>query len=145
MNNFRNILIAAAVTWTVCAVMFVDGQKLTRDAFYSPKILIFISALLALAMVIEAYLKERAGCRDDSVIPEKMRALVFGAMIVVYVALLEPVGYFIVTPLFLTLSYLFLKAGKPVNMLLLSVGLTVFVYFSFVYFLQVPVPMGPLS
>ena len=73
------------------------------------------------------------------------KTFLFGLMIAIYIFTMKPIGYFIMTPLFIIISYRFLKSTSWRNTILVSAGFTVFVYFVFVLFLKLPVPMGILG
>jgi hypothetical protein len=56
--------------------------------------------------------------------------------------LLEPLGYFIVTPLFLLGTLLYLRACRLWVAAVIAALAPVFVYFIFIMLLDLPVPMG---
>lgn len=93
--------------------------------------------------------KEPGEEKDDS--EEKFepinyrQAIIFTIMIAAYIFLLEPIGYFIITPIYIVSTYIFLNATKVRNIVFISIGFTAFVYFLFVVFLKLPIPMGLLQ
>ncbi|MDR3354568.1 MAG: tripartite tricarboxylate transporter TctB family protein, partial [Synergistaceae bacterium] len=70
------------------------------------------------------------------------RAVCFTVMIAVYIYLIPIVGFFVMTPVYITLSYMYLKAAKFTASLVISVAFSAFVYALFVWFLKLPVPLG---
>jgi hypothetical protein len=73
------------------------------------------------------------------------RLVIYAAMLAVYIFTTETVGYFITTPVFMIVSYLFLKAAGFVKAVLITAAFMVFVYLLFVQFLNLPVPLGLLE
>jgi hypothetical protein len=63
-------------------------------------------------------------------------------LMALYIFLISRVGYFIVTPLFMTISYMLLKAAGFVKAAAISVGFAIFIYALFVVFLKLPIPLG---
>jgi hypothetical protein len=101
-------------------------------------------------MLIEAYRAEKKKVKDEGKSNEvseinHTRAVVFALLIFGYIVTIKPLGYFIVTPFFVIISYLYLKATKIRNILLIALGFTAFVYLLFVVFLKLPIPLGPMS
>jgi hypothetical protein len=77
--------------------------------------------------------------------PELRGTSVAGSMIVGYVLLINPVGYFITTPLFLFAFPAAIGYRKWGWLTGLAVGGTMFSYFVFYKILGVPLPMGMLE
>lgn len=112
-----------------------------------PQILIFIIVGLSILMLIEAFTKRN----DDSAKSEGdtangkvniRRVSIFIAMIASYILLMDIIGYFIITPLFVFAALMYLKATNVITAIILAVGFTVFIYGLFSLFLHVPVPKG---
>lgn len=158
MSNLAKHGIASAVALIFAIVFYVDSFNLPKDAASLPRILTWIIIILSLAMFAEAFYKERKKAKvtsdpalkaDETDEPQDrihvFRIFVFAALIVIYVALIEPLGYFIVTPLFAIGVLTYLKSTKLWKSVLIAIGFTVFCYFLFVAFLKLPIPMGLLS
>jgi cell division protein FtsW (lipid II flippase) len=73
------------------------------------------------------------------------RVFVFIVLVSGYILTRERLGYFVVTPIYIIATYLYLRATKFYKMILIAVGFTLFVYLLFVLFLHLPVPMGLLA
>ncbi|AET68544.1 hypothetical protein Desor_3022 [Desulfosporosinus orientis DSM 765] len=158
MRNLAKHGIASAVALIFAIVFYVNSYKLPQDAASLPRILAWLIILLALAMFAEAVYKERktvnpsqdpALTSPESPEPQEpihvFRVFVFAAFIVVYVALIEPLGYFLVTPVFVIGALAYLKSTKLWKSVLIALGFTAFCYFLFVAFLKLPIPMGLMS
>lgn len=137
----------------VAGIFYLDTLDMVKAANELPRLLILLVTGLSIGMVAESYRKNRkenaeagspaqGGDRDTAGI---VRLVVFVGLIAAYVLLLQPLGYFIVTPLFVIGSFLLLKAASLPASVLTGIGFSVFVYFLFVVFLHLPVPMGILS
>lgn len=138
--------IASGLVLAMCITFFIQSLSYPPTAARLPQILIVALAILAIAMFVEAVkkqAKEKVVEKEEQ--KEKInvkRVLVFGAMIVAYVFLLEFVGYFILTPLFTFGALMYLKATKPIVAILISIIFPLFIYALFSLFLNVPVPKG---
>jgi hypothetical protein len=105
--------------------------------------------LLSAVMLFQGLAARRRmiGAGQKEVIPVINVPLVslFLIFILAYVALIEPLGYFIATPLFIIGTYMFLKAMSLRNALLVAAGFCALVYGVFVTALHLPVPLGLLE
>lgn len=151
------ILIAASAS-ALAAVFFRATLKMQEAAAETPRIIAVLLVCLAAAMLVDVYLYKRRGAvaagEDAAAAPHLapffqgihvLRVFVFVTAIILYVVLLEPVGYFIVTPLFIFGAFLFLRACRAWVAAIVAAAVPVFIYFLFVAFLDLPVPMGVLE
>ncbi|MFA6506988.1 MAG: tripartite tricarboxylate transporter TctB family protein [Treponemataceae bacterium] len=142
----------AALCLATAIVFFISSLKLPEAASQLPQILAGLIVFLSLGMVFESHLKSVKEKADKTAVSEKaaeksdLRTPIFFALFVTaYVLLLQPVGYFIMTPAFIICSFIFLKSAKLPATLLTAFSFTIFVYLLFVLFLHLPIPMGILS
>ncbi len=70
------------------------------------------------------------------------KTLKFIVLMTVYIGLLDIIGYFIDTFLFLIIAPLMLYYKRIVNLIAISVIWVVFVYYVFVQTLHIPIPLG---
>ncbi len=151
-------LVAASAS-ALAIVFFLATLKMQEAAAETPRLVAMLLVGLAVAMLIEVHLYRRGGAAavarvDEAARPhlgpffegiDIRRVFVFVTAIILYVVLLEPVGYFIVTPLFTFGIFVYLRACRPWVAAVVSVAVPVFIYFLFVAFLDLPVPMGVLG
>ena len=142
---FKEIIFAAGSI--LLAVLFlIESRRLTDSAAMFPRILIGIIILLAILMGIQAVRESRNKKEERPAQPVLLTRLVSILIILVsYVALVEPLGYFIATPLYIFVAYFYLRAVKPVTALAIAVGFPAFIFALFVMVLHLPVPMGLLD
>lgn len=161
MKNWMKILIGTILALLLVLVFFIDSFKLTSSASFLPRILMLLVSLLAIFALVEAWYKEKHHIKEETRIDQPdeeelaeiqdngainiKRTLIFGVLVAGYILLLDTVGYFIITPLFLLLANYYLKAISLRNSLLIAIFFTGFVYGIFVAFLKIPVPMGLLG
>ncbi len=160
MKEVKKIAIAAGLAIILSLVFLSKATKLPKTAAFLPKILIAIVILLSLGMVYETYYKEKTNYKakrrvderseeddldEDNIPIDYKKACIFGLMIALYIFTMKPIGYFIVTPLFILIAYRYLKSTNWRNTIFISIGFTLFVYGLFVLFLKLPVPMGILG
>lgn len=154
MKGLTKFIIAAVVAIVFSIVFYLNTFKLTRAGYLMPRILIVIIILLSVAMVVEAYFKEKRELKvsaesseenEDTAKTNYVRVIVFTLLIALYIYSIKPIGYFIATPIYVIAAYLYLKATSFKYILLVSLGFTAFVYVLFVVFLKLPIPLGPMS
>jgi hypothetical protein len=133
----------AAFTLGVSVFFFYSSGTLPRSAALLPKIVASLVAVFSVSMAVQAY---KAGAAEKSGSPGQkinvVRALCFAVMIGVYIYLIPVVGFFVMTPLYIFLVYMYLKAVKAWIALVISVVFSGFIYALFVSFLKLPVPLG---
>lgn len=141
----------------VAGIFFIDTLDMVKAANELPRLLIILVIALSVGMVFESYKKSKQEALEDKASGKGaeakpafdkagfVRLVFFVILIAAYVLLLKPVGYFIVTPLFIVGAFLLLEATSLLVGIITGLGFSVFVYFLFVVFLHLPVPMGILS
>jgi hypothetical protein len=70
------------------------------------------------------------------------RVIWYVVMMALYIYFISSVGYFIVTPIFMLICYVLLKATSIPKAIAISAGFAIFIYFLFVSFLKLPIPLG---
>ncbi|MGM0602506.1 MAG: tripartite tricarboxylate transporter TctB family protein [Bacillota bacterium] len=151
--------LTAAMVLTMAGVFYSQSGKLPSMAKRFPVILIYIIVFFTILMLIEQILKfvnkdkpkKKKNKKSDSGFTDAvgeidyLKAFIFAVMIGIYVFTLKTLGYFIVTPVFIIASFMYLKSTSLRNAILITVGFNLFVYLVFVKFLNLPIPMGILS
>lgn len=153
MSRHALTLAFAGLSLLTALIFFISSLGLPEAAYQLPRILVYLIAALSAAMVWESFLIKRKEPPEESSVPAdrvKKSAVtkelaIFILFVAVYVLALRPVGYFIMTPLFILASYRRLKSTRTRYAVLTAFGFTIFVYLLFVRFLHLPVPMGILS
>ena len=153
-------IIFAGLTMLLAVVFYFQTLNLPEAAYQLPRILIFIVILLSIVMAIGRLFSYKKNFQEDtkktdfpgnhnhSVSKEDefnvrpARVFVFIVLITGYILTIEQLGYFIITPIYIIATYLYLRATKFLNIILIAVGFTFFVYLLFVLFLHLPIPMG---
>lgn len=144
----------------VAGIFYADTLDMVKAANELPRLLILLVFALSVGMVFESYKKSKKEAYEaknaqadkaadstekKSAKSEFIRLVAFVFLIAAYVFLMQPLGYFIVTPLFIVGAFLLLKATTLLVSVVTGIGFSVFVYLLFVVFLHLPVPMGILS
>ncbi|MFC4354276.1 tripartite tricarboxylate transporter TctB family protein [Chryseomicrobium palamuruense] len=157
--------IATSLVLILCIVFFMQTINYPTTAARLPQILLVIIAALAIIMLmnaIRASKNENDKFSKEINIPDSeiqmnsstnnkvqeivnvKRVVIFGLLIAGYILLMEIIGYFIITPLFVFISLMYLRATTLIWAIILSIGFTAFIYGIFSMFLNVPVPLGIL-
>lgn len=157
MREFSKYIVASLAAIIFALIFFFNSLSLTPEGYYLPRIIIAIIILLSIAMFIESYKNykkpvaiNKSDVENDSEEeePSKInykRAFIFALLIAVYVFSIKPLGYFIITPIYVIATYLYLKATRLTTIIAISLGFTAFVYLLFVVLLKLPIPIGPMS
>jgi hypothetical protein len=130
-------------------LFIVQSLKMADSAALMPRMLAVLIMLLSVIMVMQGLAARRRMIRDGrkEEIPVINVTLVtlFLFFIAAYVVLIEVLGYFVATPLFVVGTYMFLRAMKLRNALFAAAGFCALVYGVFVTLLHLPVPLGLLE
>lgn len=143
----------AVLALLTAVIFFYFSLRLPPAAYQLPRILIALIVLLSLGMLWESHTLSKKEKQNSAEYPAEKSIneyslrtpAIYAVLIAGYVFLLQPVGYFIMTPIFIIASFFFLKSAKPVAAVVTAFAFTIFVYLLFVLFLHLPVPMGILS
>jgi hypothetical protein len=140
--------------FSIGAYFFIKASSMPATAGLFPKLVSILVFILSGAMVLMAIRKQRqstAGNNEgrEPASPEKRinrgTVVAYAVAIVAYIYAIPRIGYFVATPLFMILGYVFLRAMGLVRAILVGVGFSIFIYFLFVWFLKLPIPMGCLE
>jgi len=142
-------LIAFLVAVTFAVVFYIKTLDMPQAAYELPRLLSYLITILAGAMLFEAFIYYRkqlkSGEAESKEEVKVVRIILFVLMIGIYIATIEKIGYFIMTPLFLIGAFFYLKSVKRLTIVFITAGFTIFIYILFVKLLNSPIPMGLLS
>lgn len=140
---------AAIVAILLGLVFYHQTLDMPKAAYELPRLLVFLIAGLCILMIFSGYrvfkIRNMEERESEHLPPNYKRVFFFGLIIALYISLIQSIGYFIVTPVFIIVSLYYLKATRFTNMVLIAGFFTAFIYFMFVWFLKLPVPMGILG
>ena len=100
---------------------------------------------IGLLLILNVYLIFRVikGIEDvDQSAGDPFKTLKFIVLMIVYIGFLNVLGYFIDTFLFLIIAPLMLYYKRVINLVIISCLWLVFVYYTFMMMLHIPIPMG---
>lgn len=136
----------------VAVLFYYQSLKLPKAGYQLPRLLSGIILVLVLfdivATVWHRIPEARAAEKKNPLktTNQDIKKLVFFVLLTsLYIFLIQSVGYFIMTPIYLCITFAVLKSMKLRTNILVTVGFTLFVYVLFVKFLNLPVPMGFLG
>ena len=129
----------------ISVFLFIQTGKFVEDDFGSPISATFFPRAILISLMACCGLLMITSKMDLVSFPALKKTAVAALMIVGYVLLIIPVGYFIVTPIFLFLLPLAVGYRKWGWLSLLALGGTAFSYAVFYKVLGVPLPMGLLE
>lgn len=145
MSILSRHIVASSIVLILCVVFFVESLNYPADVALLPQILIIIISFLAIGMSVEYYHKNKNSKKEneeDKTEVSVKSLIIMGGLTLIYILSIDTIGYFIVTPLFLFISLVYLKAAKIITAVLVSVILPLFIYLIFSVFLNIPIPMG---
>lgn len=145
---FKHYLFSA-FAMMLAIFFFVEANDMPRQAALFPKLISGLVAVFSVLMAVNAYRDAKRAPVEEANYGEGRvnvpRVVVFVGLVAAYIYLIPRVGYFIMTPLFILGTYIYLKAISPIKALVISLGFTAFIYGLFVSFLKLPIPMGFLE
>ncbi|MDO4690199.1 MAG: tripartite tricarboxylate transporter TctB family protein [Fusobacterium sp.] len=142
MKKYDKILTIALLILEVFYFILIKQlpEKAARYPYFVLGLLVFLTIILAInAFVIKA--------KDDEEESDKFKDVKIGQFLFIifasaaYIALIEIVGFFTTTVVYLLIVMLGLKNSVKWSVIT-SILFPIFIYFVFVSFLRVPVPKG---
>ncbi len=110
-----------------------------------PAILMILSYIMAAILTVKSLVRWKASPVAENRLREQINIILpYAALILVYLLLLDKIGYIIDTFLFSVVSLVWLKLKNKAVILVLSAVLTLALYFLFTRFLSVILPRGSL-
>ena len=142
--------IALAALFFVISGSFPSARGHDVGMAFYPRILVVLIVLLSLAVIIESVKKMRgASASEEDAQPlfetaegGVRRVLLVIGLTLAYAYLLGILGFVVVTPFYLLILMMSLKAGKLWKMILISAATTLVIYVAFRIFLRIPLPIG---
>lgn len=136
------LLLALAAGIFVVTAEFPRGPAETGPAFY-PRMIAVLIAFFALVQLARSFQSGDVRSHEiDRAVT--IRVTIAALLVVAYVLLLPWLGFVTGTVAFLLVAMWYSGVRSYPRMVLVSVGLTVLLYYTFVVFLRVPLPVSPL-
>lgn len=108
-----------------------------------PLVLLIISYAMTIFLLINSVRKMKLENKQETKVKEQMMIIFpYCLMIALYLFLMGKIGYILATIVFMIASLIYLKLKNKVVMVVLSVVMTVVIFFVFTNFLQVILPRG---
>lgn len=139
VKNKTNLLLSA-VFLTIATIYGILIKELSAENALYPKFILYLLIGLTIILVVQSMLGEDI---EENIFKDfdfKQFGQVFISGIA-YIFAINIVGYFTSTFAFLILLFILLKNNKKV-LIITSIIFTIFLYFVFKIFLNVPVPTG---
>ena len=108
-----------------------------------PVFLLAVSYIMSIWLVIRSMLKLKTQDKQETQVVDQMKIIFpYCLMITVYLFLMGKIGYIASTVVFMIASLVYLKLKNKVVMVVLSILMTIALYFVFTNFLAVILPRG---
>lgn len=108
-----------------------------------PLVLLVISYIMTIYLLVSSMLKMKTQDKQETKVVEQAKIIIpYCLMITVYLFLMNKIGYIASTVVFMIASLIYLKLKNKVVMIVLSIVLTIILYFVFTNFLTVILPRG---
>lgn len=133
MNRDR---LAGLVILLVCTGLFYEGWRYPADSRLFPLALLAFLMIGATIMIV----RPRSSKGEEEGDPP--RVVLALSLCVLYVVLVEPLGYFLATALFMAAFMAMMGLRRPIICLAAIAGIDLGLYLLFVWQLKVPVPAG---
>ena len=155
MKDAKGRIISGIIFLAISIAFYINGAtKLKAAAFHYPRYIIIGVAVCSIILIFEGITKmskakaageAEAAAEEGKVVITRETVINLAlvcAMTVAYIALLNILGYILTTILFIAGTLLVLRVKKIWLIVLVSVGVTMFLYFMFNNFLSVTLPIG---
>lgn len=130
--------VAGAILLLICTGLFYEGWRYPADSRLFPLGLLTFLMIGAIVMIVRPA-RVSKGERGE---PKKV--MLTTLLCVAYVALVEVLGFFVATALFMTVFMAMMGLRKPLIYIAAIVGVNLGLYLLFVLQLKVPIPTGIL-
>jgi putative tricarboxylic transport membrane protein len=130
--------VAGAILLLICTGLFYEGWRYPADSRLFPLGLLAFLMIGAIVMIV----RPAPASKGERGEPKKV--LLTTLLCVAYVALVEVLGFYVATALFMAVFMAMMGLRKPVIYIAAIVGVNLGIYLLFVWQLKVPVPIGIL-
>lgn len=155
--------VAAIFLFALLITFYFDSASYPVAARRFPRVLIYVIGFLTILMVVEQVIKfkKEKGSTDDENTPGKTElnksdeekekeennwdyknSLIYLLIIGLYIFSIGFLGYFAATFSYILVIFLYLKSTDIKKTIFIAVGVNLFLYLVFVYFLNIRIPMG---
>lgn len=149
MGKKADIVISIAL-FIFCGLYFYLSLSFTPQARFLPQYVIALLFLLTIGLFISALPKKTKNDAQDNVEKKKEEPIIFkrvmGVLIIslLYVFLLDKIGFYITTAFYLTIVMYFLGIKNYKLILFITVFFTSIIFIIFKFLLEVSTPKGIL-
>lgn len=143
MEKKENLILCSAFFALSTFYVHLIKSLNPQNAMY-PKFIATIMFVLTIALTLQVVLSKNIETKEKTI--KKFETFQFFTVLVlgfIYISIINFIGYFTSTLIFLSGLLLLLKASKKLSFVI-SLGFCIFVYFVFKVILGVPVPEGIL-
>lgn len=147
MSTVSRERLGALITFLLCAAAWSQLGAMPAEAAFFPRLILGLAMLLAAAWGVTTFFgsqsrPEKNGDEQPAPFIENPRNLaVFILCLVGYIALIDTIGYFTSTALFIVASGLALGFRRPAIIAATTVGFIAFIYVLFVVIFDRPLPI----
>lgn len=136
-------VIISVVVLIFLGTLFAQVPAIPEISKGYPLGLLIIATAMTLYLLVRNLIRLKGDETVESKVPQQIKTIVpYCLLIIAYIWLLNKLGYIISTVLFMLASLLFLKLKNKVLMVVITVVLTLLLYFVFTRFLVVVLPKG---
>lgn len=108
-----------------------------------PMVLLIVSYIMTIYLLVSSVVKMKTQDKQETQVVEQVKIILpYCLMIAVYLVLMNKIGYIASTVVFMIASLIYLKLKNKVVMVVLSILMTIALYFVFTNFLAVILPRG---
>lgn len=123
----------------------LQTSAIPKDSKGYPLILMGLSYVMVIAFIIKNLIQFKSSRTVESRLAEQLKTIFpYTVLILAYLFLLDKIGYILDTFLFCMVSLLYLRLKNKLLMVVLSLVLTLLLYFIFTRFLSVILPRGSI-
>lgn len=117
-------------------------EKMEPQSESFSRFVLGIFILLGVILIVISLINAKKPAGKEVTLKEFVNPMIMFAIIVVYVLMLNVLGFFPATLLFMPAAMIYMGYKRPIPMICVTIGMNLFIWVLFVYSLKVRLPRG---
>ena len=142
LKSRKQDLVIGLIVVAIGVAMFIGTKDFPDVTQLYSRIVLIIFTVIGAVLVLTSLINAKKPGGEEVSVKEFVNPLIIFAIVVAYVVLIDLVGFFVSSALFMPACMLFMGYKKPLPMILTTIGMLAFIYILFVVQLKVRLPHG---
>ena len=137
-------LVIGVIALAIGIVMFIETKSFPDITKVYCRIVLIILIVIGAAMILTSLINAKKPGPEEVHVKEWINPLIIFAFVLVYVIMIDFIGFFVSSAIIMPVVMIFMGYKKPLPIILTTVGMLGFVYILFVTQLKLRMPQGLL-